>query len=65
MKPSSAVSLRLVLRFIVIWIIETAALLYLATRFPGLDITSPSSPAIILSAIVVAFTISVINTLWT
>ena len=63
MKPTLAVSLRLILRFIVIWIIETTALLLLATRFPGLEITSPRSPAIILSAVLVALTISIINML--
>ncbi len=63
MKPTLAVSLRLILRFIAIWIIETVAVLLLATRFPGLELSSPRSPAIILSAIVVALSISVINML--
>ncbi len=63
MRPSFAVSLRLVGRFSIIWIIETVALLFLATRFPGLEITSPRSPAIVFSAILVAFAISIINTL--
>jgi uncharacterized membrane protein YvlD (DUF360 family) len=43
--------------------IETAALLFLATKFPGLEYASPRTPAIILSAALVAFTLSVINTL--
>lgn len=63
MKPTLAVSLRLVLRFLVIWIVETVAVLLLATRFPALELSSPRSPAIILSAVLVALTISVINML--
>jgi uncharacterized membrane protein YvlD (DUF360 family) len=63
LKPTRAVSLRLVGRFIIIWIIETVAVLWLATRFPGLELGSPRSPAIILSAIGVALTISVVNML--
>jgi uncharacterized membrane protein YvlD (DUF360 family) len=62
-RLSTAVSLRLLWRFIVIWLIETVALLFLATRFPGVDIASPRSPAIFLSAALVAFAMSIINTL--
>ncbi|MCL5997616.1 MAG: phage holin family protein [Chloroflexi bacterium] len=64
MKPSVAVFLRLALRFVVIWLIETVALLYLATRFPGVLLEFPQrSPAIILSAVLMALALSAINIL--
>jgi uncharacterized membrane protein YvlD (DUF360 family) len=45
-------------------LIETVALLYLATRFPGVMLQFPHrSPAIVASVVLVAFALSAINTL--
>lgn len=63
MKPSVVVSLRLAGRFLLIWSIETVALLLLDTRFPDLGVRSPFSPVVIFSSILVALTLSIINTL--
>lgn len=63
MKPAYSVSVRLVRRFVVIWLLETAALLMLVTRFPGMFLSSPFTPVVVASAILVALALSIINTL--
>ncbi len=63
MRPSVAVSLRLAGRFLLIWLLETVALLLLDTRFPDLSVPSPFRHAVVASSILVALTLSIVNTL--